>query len=115
MDQYYGVNTWARDLLSATVKVTESGRRTFPDGNEELFERTVFVPTYKTFVVAPLSDAQPSNGYWLYRYEFLDGNIYEEFVQEVTYYAGPCYFIALKHNGDTVEESLWKAEEMRVN
>jgi hypothetical protein len=30
VDQYYGVNAWARDLLSNTVEVEEKGERIYP-------------------------------------------------------------------------------------
>jgi len=34
-------------------------------------------------------------------------------VQAVLLYSGPCYFIALKKDGEAVSESLWQKEEMR--
>ncbi len=114
MDQYYGLNTWARDLLSSAVRVIEAGTQTFPDGRQEPFERTVFVPVHKATVISAIDGSQNLQLYMLHRHEFPDGTAYEEYVQAVALYSGPCYFIALKKEGEVVDESLWEQEEMKV-
>ena len=115
MDQYYGLNTWARDLLSETVEVEEKGERLYPNGSSEPFSRIVFVPLQRSKVVSALDGTDnDASSYNLHRHEFPDGAVYEEYIQAVSSYSGPCYFIALKKDGEVVNESLWQKDEMRV-
>ena len=114
MLQYHGLNTWARDLLSETIEAEEKGERIFSNGESEPFARTVFLPVYKATVLSALDDTDSSDHYMLHRYDFMDGTAYEEYVQSVSWYGGPCYFIALKKDGEVVAESLWQKEEMKV-
>lgn len=114
MDQYYGLNAWARDLLSKTVEVEEKGERIFPNGIMEPFSRIIFVSDHKTTFYSALDGSDEVGTYNLHRYVFEDGSWIYEYVQAVSMYSGPCYFIALKTSSDEImEESLWTKEEMR--
>ena len=113
VDQYYGLNAWARDLLSNTVEVEEKGERIYPDNSSEYFSRMIFVPVHRTSIISALDGSSDPSTYYLHRYEFPDEVVYEEYVQAVLLYSGPCYFIALKKDGEVVSESLWQKEEMK--
>jgi hypothetical protein len=113
VDQYYGLNAWARDLLSSTVEVEEKGERIYPDNSSEHFSRMIFLPLHRTTIISALDGSTDPSTYYLHRHEFPDDVVYEEYVQAVFLYAGPCYFIALKKDGEVVSESLWQKEEMK--
>ena len=114
MHQYYGLNAWARDLLSSTIEVEEKGERIYPDNRSEYFSRLVFVPVQRTTIVSALNGSTEPDAYHLHHHEFPDGAIYEEYVQTVLLYSGPCYFIALRKDGEIVSESLWLKEDMKA-
>jgi hypothetical protein len=113
VDQYYGLNAWSRDLLSNTVEVEEKGERIYPDNSSEYFSRMIFVPVHRTNIISALDGSSDPSTYYLHRYEFPDDVVYEEYVQAVLLYSGPCYFIALKKDGEVVAESLWPHQEMK--
>jgi hypothetical protein len=113
VDQYYGLNAWARDLLSNTVEVEEKGERIYPDNSSEHFSRMIFLPVHRTESISALDGSGDPSNYRLYRHHFPDGSVYEEFVQTVLLYSGRCYFIALKQDDEVVSESLWQKEEMK--
>jgi hypothetical protein len=115
VDQKYGLNKWARNILSATVEVEEEGTRTFPDGTSEIFYRKIFVPTHRTRFLKAIDSTQSVYLERLYEHLCPNGETYSEFVQDVAWYSGmSCYFIALKKNGVIVTESLWTVDEMNV-
>ncbi len=113
VDQYHGLNAWARDLLSNTVEVEEKGERIYPNNRSEYFSRMIFLPVHRTTIMSAIDGSTDPSIYYLHRHEFPDDVIYEEYVQAVLLYSGPCYFIALRKNGEVVDESLWQKEEMK--
>ena len=50
--------------------------------------------------------------YPLCRAIFPDGVIIEEFVQAEVWSSGPCFFIALRKNGEEIKESLWEQKDI---
>jgi len=114
MDQYIGLNRYARRLITRTKTVLEFGIRIHKGGKSEAFchERRFRVVTvanvgrvagtYKP-TVAPLKS-----------YTFPGGRVLTEFVQDVPWSGGPCYHIALRdQKGVVVAKSLWTDEELK--
>ncbi|MBS2009748.1 MAG: hypothetical protein JST01_22020 [Cyanobacteria bacterium SZAS TMP-1] len=114
-DQYYGLNSWARNLVLATQKVEEIGVRRFPDDTIEPFIRSVDVPVAKITKIGEIDSAfMPGMKVAdLNRYELPTGEVYEEYIQAQPWNSGPCSYIALKDGaGEPVRESLWMRKPM---
>lgn len=113
IDNLEVLNTRAKIILNMeeneniTVAVRELGHRIYPDGKVEPFEREVEhkIPGYK----------YSSFSHHCGRYEFLDGRVFEEFIQMESITGAHLAFayVALEDGfGNVVEESLWTSEEI---
>jgi hypothetical protein len=114
IDQYYGLNKWARQLTLATEAATEYGTRCFADGRIEHFEREVQVPLAKIEKIADIESAFGGSPVaQLNRYTLPDGQVLDEFVQSAEWHGGPCIYVALQdEHRRVIRESLWTREEM---
>ena len=117
MDQHFGLNAWAEDLVKGkTVHVyTERIDRIYPSGAEiEQPDR----PIYRSDVTKEVIEGKVYSGmfgdqYPLHRYKLANGKVYFEFVQSDAWSSGPCFFIALMDvEGKQVEASLWADEDI---
>ncbi len=114
MDQYIGLNEWARKMVLKRHKVREFGTRVYASGKRVSFSRWARVPAARRQVVGKITGAWNPNVAALYRYSLPGGKVLEEFVQSTPWSGGPCYFIALKDvaSGKPVPQSLWSDEEL---
>lgn len=113
MDQYIGLNDWAKQTVQATQAVREVGARILPGGKVESFDRQVRVPVAEIEVIGKIEGAWNDHVADLHRYKMPNGSVFEEYVQETPWSGGPCYFIALKNKkGNVVRQSLWSKEEL---
>lgn len=113
-DQYIGLNSWAKRLVSRKEKVREHGVRIFADGRKQRFSRWRRMPNARVEHAGVIHGAWNPRVALLHRYTFpATGEVFVEYVQATPWSGGPCYFIALmdKH-GKPVPESLWTDEEM---
>ena len=110
--QYFGLNDWAKKLVTKKEKVREFGVQVSADGKRKRFNRWRRVP------VARVQDAGVIKGIGctvakLHRYTLPGGEVLTEYVQAVVPCGGPCYYIALKDkHGQVVQESLWTKDEL---
>jgi hypothetical protein len=112
-DQYIGLNTWARKLVTRKLTVREEGTRTFPGGKKQRFSRWRRMPVARKQHVGVIRGAWIPVVAVLHRYTMPNGEQYVEFVQANPWSSGPQYFIALKDSrGNPVPESLWTDEEI---
>jgi len=115
-DQIIGLCERAKKLLEAKEELfyTETITRIYPDGSQETIgPRPVNGSPVKCELSGEKFYGMFDIEYDLHRYILPDGRIYVEFVQEEPWSSGPCFFLALKGpNGETVEESLWREEEI---
>lgn len=113
IDQYIGLNSWARKNVAGKHSVREIGVQILPGGKKRRFNR------WRRVSIARIQQIGVIKGAWnpavaqLKRYTMPDGRVFEEFVQEVPWSGGPCYHIALKDGrGNVVPESLWTEDEL---
>lgn len=113
MDQYIGLNDWAKGLVYATQTVREVGARILPNGKVESFDRTVRVPLATVEVIGKIEGAWNDHVADLHRYTMPNGSVFEEYIQADPWHGGPCYHIALKNKrGRAVRQSLWTQKEL---
>lgn len=114
IDQYGGLNSWARKTVLKKEKARITGVMEFTDGRRKRFTRWASVPVARVEVIGVI------RGKWvprigdLHRYTLPGGKVYEEFVQEDVWHGGPIWITALKDvtTGEPVAESIWSKEEM---
>ncbi|MBX9690109.1 MAG: hypothetical protein K2X27_25585 [Candidatus Obscuribacterales bacterium] len=113
IDQYIGLNDWARKLVTRKQKVREHGVQIFADGKRKRFSRWRKINVVRTEHAGVLRGAWNPAVAKLHRYTLPDGRVYVEHVQCAPWSGGPCYYIALKDQftGEWVPESLWTDEE----
>lgn len=114
IDQYFGLNKWARNLVLATEPATEYGTRCFADGRTEHFQREVQVPLVKAEKIGVIESAFGGSPVAdLHRYTLADGQVFDEFIQSAEWHGGPCIYIGLQDTERRlIRESLWKRDEM---
>lgn len=112
-DQYFGLNDWARCLVTRKQKVRESGLRIFADGTKNHFSRWRRIPLVRCQDIGVIRGDWKRQVAKLHRYTMPNGEQYVEYLQACTSSGGPCYFIALKDkHGTPLPASLWTAEEI---
>ena len=117
--QIIGLNRWSTQLVSATEKATEIGRRFFEDGRVEEFEREVQISTATKREIGSFGGMFDET-YPLFEYTLKDGRVFQEYVQAEPWSSGPCIFLALKQWARMdeglipVSESLWTYEEIQA-
>ncbi|HEY9788240.1 MAG TPA: hypothetical protein V6D17_22820 [Candidatus Obscuribacterales bacterium] len=115
MDQYRGLNAWARKTVLKKEKVRQFGVNVFSDGRRKRYSRWASVPVARVQVVGTIKRQLGSGSIApLHRYYMPGGKVYEEYVQEAPWSGGPVYHIALKdvRTGKPVPESLWTEREL---
>lgn len=113
MDQYIGLNKWAKQRVSETEVVREVGVRILPDGRVVNFDRTGAMTLATKEVVGHIPGVWKEHVADLHRYKMPNGQVFVEFVQAEPWCGGPCYYIALKNKkGQVVRQSLWTQDEM---
>lgn len=113
MDQYVGLNSWARKKVLRKQRVRIVGVQISPSGRVKPFDRWMTVPAARREVVGRIKGAWNPRVADLYRYTMPNGEVYEEYVQADPWSGGPCYFIALMdRHGRAVPNSLWTDDEI---
>ena len=113
IDQYIGLNEWAKKNIQTTQIVREVGARILPNGKVLSYDRKVIVPVAEIVVIGKIQGTWKDHVADLHRYKMPNGAVFEEFIQAEPWHGGPCYFIALKNKkGNTVRQSLWTNEEL---
>ncbi|MBX9720071.1 MAG: hypothetical protein K2X81_01645 [Candidatus Obscuribacterales bacterium] len=113
IDQYMGLNDWARKLVNTKVKVREHGVRIFSDGTRMQFSRWARIPVVRKEHAGAIASMSHKENRILHRYTLPSGVQYTEYLQACPGSGGPCYFIALKDsNGVPVPDSLWTKDEI---
>lgn len=113
MDQFIGLNKWARRKVRRTRLVHEVGKEIRPNGKEVPFDRVRRVPCVEKSVYSKVRARYKIFAGDLHRYVLPNGTVLEEYLQETMNSGGPCYFIALRDSaGNPVEKSLWTREEL---
>jgi hypothetical protein len=117
IDQYQGLNKWAQNRVSKTIRVREVGVTVMPDKSVVPFDREVDMPLAVKTKVGEIKGAFADVAGDLYRYTFASGVAYEEYVQCTPWSGGPMYFIALRRvsrNGKFLKQSLWPSSETQL-
>lgn len=115
MDQHMGLNAWASQLVRGepVFSCTERVIRTFPDGRKEEFTRDVHESSVRKEESGRTYSGMFETEYPLSKYTFLDGRVYQEWVQAAPWSSGPVFFLALcDEEGNVVPESLWADWEL---
>jgi hypothetical protein len=113
IDQFIGLNKWAKRKVRATKRVREVGRQIEPSGKEVEFDRTVLIPRLQKCRYSKLRGAYKLFVGDLHRYTLANGQVLEEYLQATMHSGGPCYFLALRDSsGKPLEQSLWTKEEL---
>jgi hypothetical protein len=113
MDQFIGLNNWAKRKVRRTKLIREIGKEIRPSGKEVPFDRTVRVPVTQKSVYSKVRASYKLFAGDLHRYVLANGAVLEEYVQATIHSGGPCYFIALRDSsGEAVPESLWTDAEL---
>ena len=115
MDQYSGLNEWARNTVQKREKARVTGTMTFEDGRQRKFTRWAKVPVARIQTIGAIHRFYGGSRLAdLRRFTMPDGTVYEEYVQSTPWSGGPVYHTALKNaaTGEPVVESLWTDEEL---
>ncbi len=113
IDQFVGLNKWAKRKVRATKLVREIGAQIQPDGKAVAFDRTVRVPLAQKSAYSKVRGSYRLFVGDLFRYTMPNGAVLEEYVQEIMHSGGPCYFIALRDAaGQPLPKSLWTRDEL---
>ncbi len=113
MDQFKGLNPWARRKVRRTKLVHEVGKEIRANGKEVPFDRVRRVPCVDKKMYSRVRGRYRMFVGDLHRYTLASGQVLEEYVQEVMESGGPCYCIALRDvDGNPVRESLWSKQEL---
>jgi len=114
-DQFFGLNVWARDLISSQSKrCTEYSIRVYEDGTvERLPEKNLAINQVKTERSGKHLFGMYDVTYDLFKYIFPDGRVFEEVEQITVWSSGPMIFTMLvDENGQPVKESMWDEDEI---
>lgn len=114
MDQYGGLNPWARKTVLKKEKARITGVMEFTDGRRKRFTRWANVPVARVEVIGVIKGSWNPRVGDLHRYTLPGGIVYEEYVQDRANSGGPVWVTALRDvkTGKPVPESLWSVEEM---
>jgi hypothetical protein len=113
MDQFKGLNQWARHKVRRTKLVREVGKEIRARGKEVPFDRVRRVACVESTVYSKVRARYKPFAGDLHRYTLASGAVLEEYVQAVMESGGPCYFIALRdEHGEPVSQSLWTREQL---
>ncbi|MBZ0184697.1 MAG: hypothetical protein K8F91_00495 [Candidatus Obscuribacterales bacterium] len=114
IDQYAGLNAWAKKTVAKREEARIEGTMTFRDGRRRRFTRWARVPAARVKVIGAIKGAWNPHVADLRRFEMPDGTVYVEFVQADIWCGGPIWHTALKNakTGKPVKESLWTKEEL---
>lgn len=115
MDQYSGLNEWARKTVLKKEKARVTGTMTFTsDGRKRRFTRWARIPVARIEHIGKIEGAWNPCVAKLRRFTMPDGTVYEEYIQESPWSGGPVWHTALKNavTGEPVAESLWTQEEL---
>ena len=113
MDQFVGLNTWAKRKVRRTKLVHEIGKEIRPSGKEVSFDRVVRVSVMQKSAYSKVRGGYKLFVSDLHRYVLANGSVLEEYVQATIHSGGPCYFIALCDSaGKPVKESLWTKAQL---
>jgi hypothetical protein len=112
-DQYVGLNEWSQIWLyryKREARILEIDISAEPPIILGVSDRTII--DIKTEIIGKIEGAWNDHVADLNRYTLPSGDVYEEYIQAEPWSSGPCYFIALKRNGEVVYKSLWTDEEI---
>ena len=113
MDQFKGLNQWARRKVNRTKLVHEVGKEIRAGGKEVPFDRVRRVACVEKRVYSKVRARYKLFAGDLHRYTLANGTVLEEYVQAVMESGGPCYCIALRdQHGKPVPKSLWSDKEL---
>lgn len=113
IDQFNGLNKWAKRKVNATKAVREIGAEIASDGTVTPFDRQVRVPIAQKRRYSKQRGAYRLFVGDLHRYTLPTGVVLEEYLQQIIWSGGPCYFIALRDSaGQPVPQSLWTKEQL---
>ena len=116
MDQFMGLNEWARKLVEGeeVFVYTERVTRVYPDGRKEaLPDRPVKERSIRKEESGEHYRGMFDNEYPLFKYAFPDGRVLREKVQSSPWSSGPVFFLALQDGEkEWVQQSLWTIEEI---
>ena len=111
-DQFMGLNAYATDLLDITILVQEIGKRNFPDGRTEDFDRDVKINIVSAEKSGATFVGMFEEIYPLMTYLLPGGRILTERLQAAPWSSGPCFFLCLTEDGKNIKETLWNDEEI---
>lgn len=112
-DQYMGLSPRARAELARFCE--EAVVHTiihFQDGRKQEHQKVQVVPSYQVETIGSIAGTWNDHVANLSRYIFLDGRVWEEFVQAIPWSSGPCYFISVTQDGDRLPRLDWNDEEI---
>lgn len=113
IDQFIGLNKWAKRRVNATRKVREIGKQILPNGKEVEFDRTVRAPIAQKTRYSKVRGSYRLFVGDLHRYTLPNGKVLEEYVQQIMHSGGLCYFVALRDmSGEPEARSLWTKEQL---
>lgn len=113
IDQFKGLNQWARRKVRRTRLVREVGKEIRAGGKEVPFDRVRRVACVEKRLYSKVRARYTLFAGDLHRYTLANGTVLEEYVQAVMESGGPCYFIALRdQHGQPVPQSLWTDREL---
>lgn len=114
IDQFKGLNNWARRKVRRTKLVHEVGKEIRANGKEVPFDRVRRVPCLEKSVYSKVRARYKPFAGDLHRYTLANGAVLEEFLQATINSGGPVYFIALRDSksGEALPQSLWSEDEL---
>lgn len=114
IDQFRGLNNWAKRKVRRTKLVREVGKEIRPSGKEVPFDRVRRVPCVVTTAYSKVRASYKPFAGDLHRHTLANGTVLEEFLQATIHSGGPVYHIALRNaeSGEVVPESLWTDDEL---
>jgi hypothetical protein len=114
IDQFRGLNNWARRKVRRTTLVHEVGKEIRPSGKEVPFDRVRRVACAEKVAYSKVRGRYKPFVGDLHRYTLASGVVLEEFLQATMNSGGPVYHIALRdaRTGVAVPQSLWTDEEL---
>jgi hypothetical protein len=114
-DHYEGLCPKARRMLAAKSQITEVGHLIHPGGKMVPFRRDNVPLLVKTEVIGFIPGAYKDSAGDLHRYTFIDGRVYEEYVQETIHCGGPHYFLALRNKkGRELVSTRWTDKQLKA-
>jgi hypothetical protein len=115
-DQNIGLNDRATAIINCEIEkykinVIVKGVRIYPDGKEVPFEQVEYQSNLREEICG---EYEGFDKHTLCKYVLPNNDVYEEYVQDTHFSSGPMFFLALKKNGEIVQESLWTDEEIKT-